>query len=201
MTSVDRDGTDRVEVGRVIKPHGLRGEVVVHVVSDVQERFAPGVAVWVDGVASTIATSRPHQGRPLVRFAHVADRTAAELLRGALIEAEPVDAVELDTYLASELIGVEVRGADGAVLGVVASLVEMPAVAGYDLLEVRAADGRTWLLPAADELVEAVDDEDGLYLVTAELPEGLIELADGTSGGTSGGTTGGVRSDAAEGER
>jgi len=176
VTSADRDGTDRVEVGRVIKPHGLRGEVVVHVVSDVDDRFAPGVEVWVDGVASTIATSRPHQGRPLVRFAHVPDRTAAELLRGAVIEAAPVDAVELDTYLASELIGVQVRDADGAVLGTVSGLVEMPAVAGYDLLEVRTADDRTWLLPAADELVEAVEDEDGLHLVAAELPEGLLDV-------------------------
>jgi len=182
MTRVDRDGTDRVEVGRVIKPHGLRGEVVVLAVSDVDDRFAPGVAVWVDGVASTIATSRPHQGRPLVRFAHVADRTAAELLRGAVIEAAPVDAVELDTYLASELIGVEVRDADGAVLGVVSNLVEMPAVAGYDLLEVTTSAGRTWLLPAADELVEAVEDDDGLHLVAVDLPDGLVDVPDGVTG-------------------
>jgi 16S rRNA processing protein RimM len=176
MTSADRDGTDRVEVGRVIKPHGLRGEVVVHVVSDVDDRFAPGVEVWVDGVASTIATSRPHQGRPLVRFAHVPDRTAAELLRGALIEAAPVDAVELDTYLVSELIGVHVLDADGALLGTVTGLVEMPAIAGYDLLEVAAPDGRSWLLPAADELVEAVEGADGLHLVMTELPEGLLDI-------------------------
>jgi 16S rRNA processing protein RimM len=182
MTRVDRDGTDRVEVGRVIKPHGLRGEVVVLAVSDVDDRFAPGVAVWVDGVASTIATSRPHQGRPLVRFAHVTDRTAAELLRGAVIEAAPVDAVELDTYLASELIGVEVRDASGAPLGVVSNLIEMPAVAGYDLLEVTTSSGRTWLLPAADELVEAVEDDDGLHLVAADLPDGLIDVPDGGTG-------------------
>lgn len=183
MTSVDRDGTDRVEVGRVIKPHGLRGEVVVHVVSDVVERFSEGVAVWVDGVASSIATSRSHQGRPLVRFAHVLDRTAAELLRGAVIEAAPIEAVELDTYLASELIGVEVRDEGGAVLGIVSGLIDMPAVAGYDLLEVRTTEGRTWLLPAADELVEAVEDEHGLHLVVTEPPEGLLDVADGASDG------------------
>jgi 16S rRNA processing protein RimM len=172
-------GTERVEVGRVVKPHGLRGEVVVHTTSDVPDRLATGVDVWVDGVASTVVTAREHQGRPLVRFAHVADRTAAELLRGALVEAAPIDATDLDTYLVTELVGVRVLDGDGVLLGVVSALVEMPAVAGYDLLEVVAPDGRTWLLPAADELVEAVEDADGLHLVAAALPEGLIDAAAG----------------------
>ena len=170
---------ERVEVGRVIKPHGLRGEVAVYVTSDRDDRLAAGTPVWVDGVASTVATSRPHQGRPLVRFEHVHDRTAAELLRGAAIEAAPLDPDDLDAYLVSELIGVRVVDASGVDLGEVIGHIEMPAVAGYDLLEVERADGATWLLPAADELVEAVDDADGLRLVARELPEGLLDGGDG----------------------
>jgi len=170
-------GTERVEVGRVVKPHGLRGEVVVHTTSDVPDRLAAGVEVWVDGVASTVATAREHQGRPLVRFAHVPDRTAAELLRGAVVEAAPMDAAELDNYLVTELIGVRVLDGDGVLLGTVSALVEMPAIAGYDLLEVVAPGGGTWLLPAADELVEAVEGPDGLHLVAAALPEGLVEAS------------------------
>jgi len=169
--------TGRVEVGRVVKPHGLRGEVVVRSSADLIDRLAPGTPVWVDGRASTVATIRDHQGRPLVGFAHVPDRTAAELLRGAVVEAEPLDVDELDTYLVSELIGVEVRDGAGTVLGNVTALVELPAVAGYDLLEVTADDGTTWLLPAADELVEAVEGPDGLHLVAAELPDGLLGAA------------------------
>jgi 16S rRNA processing protein RimM len=169
MTSVER-----VEVGRVVKPHGLRGEVVVRMHSDVGDRLSAGVRVWVEGFESTVASIRDHQGRPLIRFAHVPDRTAAELLRGAVVEAEPLDAEELETYLVSELIGVPVIDGEGILLGTVSALVDMPAVAGYDLLEVTAPDGRTWLLPAADELVEAVEDADGLRLVAARLPEGLV---------------------------
>jgi 16S rRNA processing protein RimM len=168
-------GVERVEVGRVVKPHGLRGEVVVRVASDVADRLAPGVPVWVDGTATTVATARDHQGRPLIRFAHVPDRTAAELLRGATVEAEPIDSEQLDTYLVSELVGVPVLDGEGVLLGTVSALVEMPAVAGYDLLEVTAPGGRTWLLPAADELVEAVEDAEGLRLVAAALPEGLLD--------------------------
>jgi 16S rRNA processing protein RimM len=166
---------ERVEVGRVIKPHGLRGEVAVHMTSDVMDRLAAGTTVWVDGVATAVATSRPHQGRPLVRFEHVRDRTAAELLRGALIEAAPLDPEELDAYLVSELVGVTVVDDDGSLLGTVVGLVEMPPVAGYDLLEVERPGGGTWLLPAADELVEAVEDVDGLRLVVRDLPEGLLD--------------------------
>jgi len=165
----------KVEVGRVIKPHGLRGEVAVYVTGDVADRLAAGTAVWVDGLATTVATSRPHQGRPLVRFAHVHDRTAAERLRGALVEAAPLDPAELDAYLVSELIGVPVVDVSGMTLGTVIGLVEMPAIAGYDLLEVERPGGGTWLLPAADELVEAVDDGDGLRLVAHELPDGLLD--------------------------
>jgi len=180
-------GEERVEVGRVVKAHGLRGEVLVRLASDVPDRLAAGTRVWVAGVATQVATAREHQGRPLVRFAHVADRTAAELLRGAIVEAGPVDAEELDTYLASELVGVRVLDADGVLLGTVRALVEMPPVAGYDLLEVTAPDGRTWLLPAADELVEAVEDTDGLHLVAHDLPEGLIGTApDDPTGGDAG---------------
>ena len=176
-------GDERVEVGRVVKPHGLRGEVVVRLASDVDGRLAPGVEVWVGGVASTVATARDHQGRPLVRFAHVPDRNAAELLRGAVVEAAPLDVAELDTYLVNELVGVPVIDRDGAALGTVSALVEMPAVAGYDLLEVVTTEGRTWLLPAADELVEVVEDAAGLRLVVGELPEGLIDPEGGTQEG------------------
>ena len=166
---------DRVEIGRVVKAHGLRGEVAVHLLSDVPDRLAPGTAVWVGGRAATVATMREHQGRPLVRFEHVRDRNGAELLRGASVEAVPVDPEELDTYLVSELIGSRVVDADDVMLGTVTQVIEMPPVAGYDLLEVTRGDGTTFLLPAADELVAAEEREDGLVLVVIDAPEGLLD--------------------------
>lgn len=153
--------------------------MLVRLASDVVDRLTPGSSVWVGGVASSVAEIRDHQGRPLVRFAHVPDRTAAEALRGAIVEAEPLDTEELDTYLVSELVGVPVIDPHGVLLGTVSGLVEMPAVAGYDLLEVTGPSGSTWLLPSADELVEVVV-EDGELRLVATLPEGLL---DGTQPG------------------
>jgi 16S rRNA processing protein RimM len=167
---------DLVVVGHVIKAHGLRGEVAVRLDSDVEDRLVPGMPVRVGGRDTVVATTRPHQGRPLIRFEHVHDRTGAEQLRGAVVEAAPMDPEDLDVYLVAELIDREVIGPDGAPLGIVSGLIEMPAVAGYDLLEVRRQDGTTWLLPAADELVEVEElaaGERRLRVLT--LPEGLLE--------------------------
>lgn len=182
--STPADVPERVEVGRVVKAHGLRGEVSVHLDSDVDDRLPVGARVWVAGRESRVATTRPHQGRELIRFVHVTDRTGAELLRGAVVEAEPIDPEELDVYLVTELVGRPVITAEGVLLGTVTGLIEMPAVAGYDLLEITRADGSTWLLPAADELVEVVELEgeeggaDGAVdrrLVVHDLPEGLTD--------------------------
>lgn len=161
-------------VGRVVKPHGLKGEVAVDLLSDVPDRLAPDVTVWVDGTEHTIAAARPHQGRVLVTFEGIPDRTAAEGLRGATIEAEPVDLSDSDTYWAHELVGATVTGPDGEPVGTVSGLIDMPATAGYDLLEVTTPDGATFLLPAADELVEAIETDDGLVLAVTDPPEGLL---------------------------
>jgi 16S rRNA processing protein RimM len=161
-----------VTIGRVAKPHGLRGEVAVEVLTDVVDRFAAGTEVVVGGVPATVATSRPHQGRQLVRFDHVTDRSAAEALRGQMVEAAPLDTSEFDTYFAHELVGMPVIDDVGTLLGHVRAMVELPPAAAYDLLEVEREDGSMWLLPAADELVEV--DEGRLRVL--ELPEGLLEL-------------------------
>lgn len=166
--------SDRVLVGKVVKPHGLRGEVAVDVLSDVPDRLAPDVLVWVDGTAHAVTATRPHQGRLLVTFAGIGDRTAAERLRGAPIEAEPLLLSDSDTYWAHELVGATVTGPDGRRLGIVVALVDLPAAAGYDLLEVETPAGDTFLLPAADELVAAVETEEGLQLAVTDPPEGLL---------------------------
>lgn len=106
------------------------------------------------------------------------DRSAAELLRGAELAAPPLDPDELDTYLAAELVGARVVDRDGTELGTVSALIELPSAAGYDLLEVTRPDGTTWLLPSADELVEAVETEGGLELVAGDLPVGLVDPDD-----------------------
>lgn len=165
-----------VKIGYVAKAHGLNGEVVVRPLSDVEGRFDPGTTVQLDGVPTRIATSRPHQGRLLVRFEGVADRTAAELLRGRSLEAPPADLTDTDAFFVHELVGMAVVTPDGDHLGDVSEHVELPESAGYDLLEVTRDDGTVWWLPAVDEYVEVGELPDGTeLLVVVDPPEGLID--------------------------
>ena len=171
--------SERVTIGRIVKPHGIRGELVVLPLTDVPDRFSVGARIELEGRPVTLVGVREHQGRLLVRLDGVTDRTAAELLRGRELTAEPVDPDDLDHYLVAELVGARVVDADGGPLGTVRALIELPPAAGYDLLEVEREDGTTWLLPSADELVEAIEDEQGLRLMLSADARGLVDLPDG----------------------
>jgi len=168
-----------VTIGRVVKAHGIRGEVVVDPLSDVPGRFEAGAQVLLDGELTTIDGARQHQGRWLVRFEGVADRTQAERLRGASLEGEAADLDDEAHYYAHELVGMRVVDEDGGELGEVAALIELPPGAGYDLLEVDRGGGRgRWLLPLVDAYVVMEPDPNGGELIRlVDPPVGLVETA------------------------
>ncbi|MEX0952347.1 MAG: ribosome maturation factor RimM [Nitriliruptoraceae bacterium] len=166
----------RVLIGRIVKPHGIRGEVAVDVLSDVAGRFDAGTSVDVDGRLRRIDTVRPHQGRLLIRFDGVPDRTAAEGLRGGRIEADAADVSDHDHWFVHELIGMDVVGEHGEALGTVTNWIELPDAAAYDLLEVDDG-GRTWLLPAVEDYVVVDDTRDPHVLRLVDPPEGLVDPA------------------------
>jgi 16S rRNA processing protein RimM len=109
-------------VGRA---HGIRGEVAVTLITDRQERVAPGAVLWAGERRLVVRASRPHQGRWLVDFDGVVDRSAAEALHGVVLSAEPID--DPGALWVHELVGAEVVDAGGARLGTVASVEANPA--------------------------------------------------------------------------
>ncbi len=121
---------ERLEVGRVGRPHGLHGEVAVTFTSDRDERRQPGVVLYADDRELVVETIRPHQGRFLVRFAGITDRDQATALRGTRLEAAPLTG-EGDELWVHELIGVEVRDRAGNRHGRVIAVEANPA---HDLL-------------------------------------------------------------------
>ncbi len=155
--------TDLLEVARIVKPHGIRGEVIVALLTDRAERVEAGVVLVgaADHRQFEIVTSRPHQGRYIVTFAGVADRTEAESLRGTLLLAEPLD--DPDALWVHDLVGAELVDAAGVSHGTVESVQENPAA---DLLVL--TDGR--LVPVNF----VVSHEPGRVVVDA--PEGLFDL-------------------------
>jgi 16S rRNA processing protein RimM len=113
-------------VGRVGRAHGILGEVAVTLVTDRAERVAPGSVLWAGERRLDVRSSRPHQGRWLVHFDGVADRSAAEALHGVVLSAEPLE--DPTALWVHELVGSEVvAAADGARLGVVAAVEANPA--------------------------------------------------------------------------
>jgi 16S rRNA processing protein RimM len=155
-----------VVVGRIGKPHGLRGEVTVEVRTDEPElRFAAGATLRAEpprGSVSphqslTVARIRWHQGRLLATFEELGDRTTAEGARGIVLHAT-VDADtrpdDPDEFYDHQLVGLVALDLDGRELGEVTGLVHGGA---QDLLKIRTPDRRDTLVPFVKELVPEVD--------------------------------------------
>ncbi len=164
-------------VGRVGRAHGLRGEVLVDVRTDSPElRLAPGAVLATDPGAAgplTVAAGRVHSGRLLLHFSGVADRTAAEALRGVLLLAEVDPDVlpeEDDEWFDHQLVGLDAVRADGEVVGEVREVLHLP---GHDVLAVSRPDGSEVLVPFVSEFVPEVDLAGGRLVITP--PPGLLD--------------------------
>lgn len=150
-----------LEIGRIGKAHGLRGEVTALITSDRPERTRPG-AVWqVAGRPVTVTAIRPFQQRWIASLDGVATREAAEALSGQVVYAEPID--DPDALWVHELVGATVTTPDGRSWGEVVAVLDNPA---DDLLELD--DGT--LIPAG-----FVTDASGLpRVVVVDPPPGLL---------------------------
>jgi len=174
--AADRSGAPIVVVvGRIGRAHGIRGDVAVDVRTDEPERrFSPGAVLTAGARTLTVAASRWHSGRLVVSFAEVQDRTAAEQLRGNMLETE-VDPAELpdddDAYYDRQLIGLEARTDSGVVIGRVTSVVHHDE---QDTLII-ADEGRELMIPFVSAIVPTVDLGAG-HLVVVDLP-GLLDPA------------------------
>jgi 16S rRNA processing protein RimM len=160
-------------VGTIGRAHGIKGEVSVHVRTDEpQRRFAVGAVLRSTRGPLTVATTRWHQSRLLVRFEEIPDRTAAELLRGSELRIDaPVGERPSDPeeFYDHQLVGLRVESAEGEHLGEVSDVLHLPA---QDLLVV-ARDGDERLVPFVAELVPDIDVDAG-RVVVSDVP-GLLD--------------------------
>jgi len=169
-----------VVVGRIGKPHGLRGEVTVDVRSDEPDRrFQLGAELLVQAPRGsafahrtlTVARARWHQSVLLLTFEELTDRDAAETARGVVLRAVvPADESPDDPeeFYDHQLVGLAAYDVDGTHLGEVAGLTH----GAQDLLRVRTTDGREALVPFVAALVPEVDVAGG-RVVIADRP-GLV---------------------------
>lgn len=153
------DGAPLLEVGRIAKAHGIRGEVAVVLTTDRLERLAPGAVLQTRRGALEVVASRPHQTGHLVAFAGVSDRDAAEALRGLVLQAEPLD--DPDELWVHDLVGRQVVEVDGTARGRVTALEVNPA-SDLLVLDSGALVPLTFVVDAAAEQL-VVDAPEGLF--------------------------------------
>ncbi|GAA4074769.1 ribosome maturation factor RimM [Actinomadura miaoliensis] len=167
---------DQLVIGRVGRPHGVRGELTIDVrTDDPDRRFAPGTELATDPAAAgplTVEHARWHSGRLLVRFSGVDDRDAADELRGTWLVVDPSDipsSADPDEFHDQELIGLAVVTVDGTEVGTVAEVRHH----GQDLLVVRRTGGGEALVPFVAALVPEVDVPGGRLRI--DPPPGLLD--------------------------
>jgi 16S rRNA processing protein RimM len=167
----------RVVVARVGRALGVKGDVLVDVLTDEPERrLIPGAHLHIAGQQRTviIGSERPHGGRLCLHFAGIDDRTAAEALTGSLLEAERPDGErpeDPDEYYDDDLIGLEVMTESGERVGSVTEVLHLPA---QDVLAVRESpEGPEVLVPFVGEIVPIVDLDNRRIVITP--PDGLLE--------------------------
>ncbi len=178
----------QVTVGRIGRPHGVRGDVVVGVRTDEPElRFAPGSRLDTDPVGVgplTVAGYRWHSGDLLVRFAEISDRDAAAELGGTwlMVDSAALGALDdPDEFRDGDLVGLSVRTVDGTVVGTVADVLHH----GQDVLAIdpvgaagAPAPAEQILIPFVKAIVPEVDIAAGVLVI--DPPEGLLNLQDAT---------------------
>jgi len=149
-------------VGRVLRPHGLRGELRVEIITDYPERLRQHVFFYLASPDSPevvrrypVEGVRQHKGALLLKLGGCDDRDAAEGLRGMLVQVPLEDAVPLEEgeYYHFQLMGLRVETEDGQWLG---QLVEVLSTGANDVYIVRGPRGEL-LLPAVDDVVRELD--------------------------------------------
>ena len=152
---------DLLLVGRITRPHGLKGEVIVQLSTNRRERLDPGSALYTENEVLQVVSSRPKDKTFLVLFEGRSNRESVETLQGLEIYAEPVD--DPDELWVHELVGSRVVEVNGTDRGVVEHVEANPA---SDLLVLDTGA----LVPV--RFVVAHDDEQ----LTIDVPDGLFDL-------------------------
>lgn len=151
MKSPAPEGERRVALAAVAGAHGISGEVRLKLFAEDLSSLTSGATLFVDGTSRKLVSIRPADKMPIARFAGVADRSAAEALRGTLVEIDRSVLPELgdSEYYHADIIGLPCVDEAGVVQGRVVGIENYGA---SDLLEIERLDGKRALIPFADPI-------------------------------------------------
>jgi 16S rRNA processing protein RimM len=164
---------DFLVVGKLGRPHGVHGEIVMEVYSDFPERIQPGVVFYIgqEHQRQVLLTRRPHSRGLLVKFEGFQDRDQAAFLRNQLVYVSTADRPHLaqGEYYHHQLIGLQVFDDSGQMLGHVDRILETGA---NDVCVILNSAGKEILIPAIDPVILDIDLESKILRV--HLLEGLL---------------------------
>jgi 16S rRNA processing protein RimM len=149
-------------VGKLRRPHGVHGEILMDVLTDFPERLVPGVRVFVgeDHRPCQIISTRWQMNAMLVAFQGFDSPEAVGVFRNRLVNvrADEIPALEEGDYYHHECLGMQVIDEDGVRIGVITEILESPA---HDIFVVETEESKEVLIPATDEMILKVDVKRG----------------------------------------
>jgi 16S rRNA processing protein RimM len=161
-------------VGRLGKPHGVRGDLILQIWTDFPERLQPGAVLLAgdDLQEVELAHVKPHQKNLIVRLAGIKSRESAARFTNLILHIPVEHAMPLPQgeFYHHELVGLTAVGDDGQVLGQIS---EVLVTGANDVYAVKNDDGRELLLPATEEVILAIDLDAGQ--VQVHLLPGLLD--------------------------
>ncbi|WP_406678297.1 ribosome maturation factor RimM [Moorella sp. ACPs] len=167
---------ERIDVGKIVATHGVRGEVKVEPWTDFPGRFRPGTRMLLQLGEEirpvTIAGARPHGRHLILKLAEVNDCDQAGALRGAVLKVEPweVEPLPEGHYYIFQLVGSRVYTTGGEFLG---TLTEVLTTGANDVYVVKGTGKKEILIPALKDVVRKIDL--ARREITVALPPGLLD--------------------------
>ena len=146
MPSEGDRGERRIALAAVAGAHGVKGELRLKLFSDSVDSISAHQAMYVGGASRRLLAIRDSGKMAVARFEGIADRSAAEALRGSLVEVDrsSLPSLEEGEYYHADLIGLPAVDAQG---GAVGNVVSVENYGAGDLLEIEADDGKRSLIP------------------------------------------------------
>lgn len=168
LSATDMKPDEKIIVGRIVAPHGVRGDLRILPDTDRPEIFKKLKTIYIGGTPFRLLSARPHKNVYILHVEGVNDRNRAETLVSKLVE---VPFSELPkraegTYYYFELIGLEAVTEDGRTVGTVKEIIETGANNVYVIAQ---PDGKEILIPAIPSCVLSIDIKAGR--MTVRLPE------------------------------
>lgn len=173
-----------IRVGRIVKPHGVKGELIVESYSDFPEqRFASGQQLELEESKElpdvlTVEQSRPHQGRLIVQFEEIGDRNIAEEFRDLwlVVPEESVEELESDEYYGFQFEGLTVLNQDAKRMGTIRTI-DYPLK--NPVFEIVTESDEVIEMPVNRELILDIDEEE--ETIQIYFPEGWQKLKQSAS--------------------